>query len=114
MSGYSVASLGTILPTSSGATVSNLFRHLDDADSIGIFITSSANAATSGIYVTNEDSSNPTEFYRFSSTGGAAMVTSSGSMHVISPVTFRGLRLQGMASGTATEPIGFVTKQFFV
>ena len=114
MSGYAVRNLGTILPTSSGATNSNIFLNLDDAESIGIFITSSANVATSGIYVTDEDSTSPSEFYRFSSTGGAAMVTSSGSAHVISPVTFRGLRLSNLASGTAAEIIGVVTKKIFV
>ena len=123
MGGGAVQIVGTLIPTSSAAVFSNALGHLDDAESIMLCFTSSANANTSAakIQVSQFDPGDATPivgatgtstgFFNLSSE--LATITSSGSSVVIFPVPFRGIRLS-ITTSNAGEVIATVSKQIVV
>jgi hypothetical protein len=128
---YTVRDLPSLIATSSGSLVTAAIGHLDDASSITLFFPSSASAQTSNatIQVSQFDPADKfpqsgvtqsSNFYvasassslTFSSSGGAG----GGVALVMSNISFRGLRIGGMTSSTATvgEIIAYASKQITV
>ena len=117
-----VRDLGPLVPTSSGSATTTALGHLDDAASITIFVTSSANAASSftlqisqfdpadAFPLTGVTQSSQFFTYGANSTGGLVVFTS-GNTITIDKISFRGLRLSALSSATGAEVIAFVCKQ---
>ena len=124
---YQVQQLGNLVPTSAASTQTIGIGHLDDAFAVTIFVTSSANALSSAGIVQvcqfDPSDSHPVDgvtqstafhtLYLQSTQVGPVVVTSSGMALVISPVSFRGIRLTLTCSSSA-EIIGYVSKQIEV
>jgi hypothetical protein len=109
-----------------------LVGSLDDADSVTIYLVSTAAATSTGavmfLQVTQYDPAlassasvtgvtQSTAFHMLSSvifSTGAGLVTSSGCAITISPINFRGMRIIGLSSATSGEPIAYVTKQIII
>lgn len=124
-----VRNLPAITAASSGANAaSNAIGNLDDATSIGIFLVSTGNWASSGTGIRLQISqfdpaiaapvgvTQSTDFYMYSSatlSSGVAGYTSSAAF-IITGGAFRGIRLTGLTSATAGEKIAYVTKQITV
>jgi hypothetical protein len=125
---YTVRDLPRFTPSSSGSVTSNEIGSLDDAEAIGIYITSSANTGSSAtgliVQVAQYDpaigpiGTQSTQWFRLvlasTVTGGSTFTLSTGSGHTIAEVAFRGIRLHGLTSAPAGEVLGFVTKQILV
>lgn len=121
-----VRDLTSLVPTSSGSTVATAIGHLDDASSITIFVTSSANAASSFTLQISQfdpaDSSGllsgiteSTNFFTYGATTTGGVVTfTSGASITIDKISFRGLRLSSLTSANGGEIIAFVSKQISV
>lgn len=133
---YKVCDLPPLIPTSTSTTVgiaTNGVGSLDDATAITIWISSSANAASTNssapltLQICQFDpslasSASPLSGggtgvstgyvnYQLGSTTGGIPVLSTGTAFTIPVVAFRGLRLINITSATASEPIAWVTKQ---
>ena len=127
---YTVRDLPKLTAATTGANAVTIgIGNLDDAQSITIFMVSTANAASSGVglglAVSQFDPgiaapagvTQSTGFNMLSSTifsTAAGLVTSSGMAITISPVSFRGLRLTGLTSAASGETIAFVSKQIVI
>ena len=120
--GYIVRDLGALATvTSSGggvAAISNAVGHLDDADCITLFFTSSSLSSALAVQVSMFDPADP--FPNVGVTQSSAWfniansATSAGAIQ-ISPIAFRGLRLSITATSSGKgEIIAWVTKQIFV
>jgi len=97
--------------------------HLDDAEALTIYVTSSAATASTGatalkIQVTHQDPADVTSTYillsGLVSTAAGTPVLTSGQAYMISPVAFRGLRLTNLTSAVASEVVARITKQIRV
>ena len=120
MSGYIVRDLGPLatVTSSGGAAVSNTFGHLDDAEAITIFFTSSALSSAAAVQVSMFDPADT--FPQGGVTQSSAWftlansATSAGAIQ-ISPAAFRGLRLSITATSSGKgEVIAWAVKQIFV
>ena len=117
---WGVKDLGPLatVTSSGGAAVSNAFGHLDDADAITIFPTSSALSAIATVQISMFDPADPTPVGVTQSTGWVlhTTITSSVSAFTISgPVAFRGLRLSITATSSGKgEIVAWATKAIFV
>lgn len=126
---YLVVDLGSITVTSSGNPVNtNGVGALDDASSVTLIVTTSGNwssTAAGGITVqvtqTDPFSATPsgvsrsTGWYNLTnSTGGVTTITSSGVALTINNVSFRGIRLNNLASASSTDVVGYAMKQITV
>ena len=143
---YTVRNLPPLIPTSTSTTVgiaTNGVGGLDDAYAVTVWISSSANAAStnSGAPLTiqvcqfdpslassadglgGEGNSVSTGYvtYQLGSTTGGIPLCSTGTAITISPVGFRGLRLINITSANLTsagstglEPIAWVSKQICI
>jgi len=116
---WGVKDLGPLatVTSSGGAAVSNAFGHLDDADAITIFFTSSALSSAGNIQISQFD---PADALPVGVTQSTAwflhtVVASSISVVTISPVAFRGLRITIVATSSAKgEIMAWATKTIFV
>lgn len=127
---WEVKNLPALIPTTTGAgAVTNGIGNLDDAESITIYMVSTANAGSSGatgltiqvsqfnpaiiapVGVTESTVWNNLTTNIFSTT---VQMTSSSSAFTLSPVNFRGLRLSGVTSGITGQTIAFASKSIFV
>ena len=127
---WQAVNLPALIPTTTGAgAVTNAIGNLDDAESITIYMVSTANAGSSGatgltiqvcqfdpasalpVGVTQSTVFNALTTNVFSTT---VTMTSSGSAFTITPVGFRGLRLSGITSGVSGQTIAYVSKTIFV
>src|SRR6266850_4541299 len=90
-----VRDLGTLVPTSSGSVTATALGHLDDASCITIFVTSSANAASSfSLQISQFDPADSTQLlsgitestnfftYGANSTGGTVVFTSGATITI--------------------------------
>ena len=118
---WGVKDLGAaaVATSSGGAAFSNTFGHLDDAESLTIFFTSSALSSSSLVQVSMFDPADifpqpgVTQSSAWFPLSGA--VTTSAAAITISPVAFRGLRLSVVATSSAKgEIVAWVTKSIFV
>ena len=102
---------------------------LDDAESITIYMNTTASATSTnglGLQVSQFDPAIPlptgvtqsTVWYSLSSnafsTAAAGQVTSSGSAFTLTGISYRGLRLTGFSSGVAGEIVARASKSIFV
>lgn len=119
MANVSVRDLPNLVATSSGKTAG--IGNLDDAASISLFLASSATGALPLIQVSQFDPAIPamsgvtqsTQWYTLST--AFATFTTSGASVTLSPVSFRGLRLNSTSTAfTAAEVVAFATKQISV
>ena len=134
---WQVVNLPALIPTTTGAgAVTNFIGNLDDADSLTIYMVSTANAGSSGatgltIQVTQWDPATTptpptgvtqstaintlsTSVFSTGATGSTILMTSSGNILNIMPVNFRGLRLSGVTSGISGQAIAFASKTIWV
>lgn len=115
---YIVRDLPSLVATSSGKTAG--VGRLDDANSITIYLTSSAAGAVTGsiIQVSQFDPADPTvvpgqTLSSFWVT--AATVTSSNTAIVLTNVSFRGMRISSSSTGfNVGEVVAFASKQISV
>lgn len=129
MAPYAVCNLGNLTPTSSGSSNTGAVGGLHDAESLTIYVTSSAGTASTGatplaIQVSQFDPAltapggvtESTLFYllRLTSTlAGLPVLTTGGAITIEAPA-FRGLRLTNMTSAVAAEIVGYITKKIVV
>jgi hypothetical protein len=123
---YQVRDLPALITLTTASTSAGPIGHLDDASNITLFFASSATALTSAIavMVSQFDPADPfpqsgvtqsSQFYSATSSTFATNFSSSGIALVISNVSFRGLKLNILASANvAGEIIAFATKQISV
>lgn len=125
---WQVVQLPPLTVATTAALVTNAIGSLDDADSIMIFVTSSATTLTSGarIEVSLFDPSitfssaqtvgSSSAFYSLSTAAGLfSTAAPARTVQTIQPVAFRGLRLSVLASASvAGEIVALVSKQIFV
>lgn len=111
----------TTVTSSGGAGVSNIISQLDDASSITIFFTSSANVggitSSASFMVSGWDPALPAGMTNMTSSQFvfAGNPTSSLTAMVISNISFRSFRFGYTTSSSfAGEVIGFVSKQITV
>ena len=116
---WQVCSLPNLVPTSSGAVLTNAIGNLDDAEAITIFIFSTRSTSASLLVSQFDPGFDPapgttlsTVFYTWS-TAVPFNVMATGVAYTISPVGFRGMRLS-ISSGDTGTASAFVTKQIFV
>jgi hypothetical protein len=128
-----IVNLPTMTTTTSAAgSNTNIISGLDDASAITLYISSSANFASTGtlalgLYVSQIDFSYPnplsgvtqsTGFVPYtilsSLAGSHAPLLTSGTAVTISPVGFRSFRLSNLTSPTVGEPIAWATKTISV
>ncbi len=132
MSKYTVKDVGILRATSSASTVTNGLGHFDDAESLTIFVTSSAAGVLIGsiLQISQFDPADysaltsnlvqPTGVTQSSgwfvySTGVADVVTSSGVTITIKTPSFRGIRIGTMTSSTlVADAIAYVSKKILV
>jgi hypothetical protein len=112
-----VRDLPTIVATSSGKTIA--IGNLDDANSITIFLASSATSGLPLTQISQFDPAIPAQsgVTQMTSTMWATgpAFTSSFTALTISNVSFRGLRLNSTSTAfTANEIVAYVTKQISV
>ena len=124
---YIVRDLPPLIATSSGSLLTSGIGKLDDASSITLFFASSAAAGTSSaiLQVSQFDPfdifpqpgvANQSSGFYNASTSAIAAVSTNGGAIVLSNISFRGIRISGMTSSTATagEIIAYVSKQVSV
>ena len=129
---YQVMDLGTLVVATSGnAAVTSALGHLDDAKSLTIFVTSSANWSSTGaggivvqvsqfdpadsLFSTQYVSRSTAWFPLVNSSGGTTVVTSSGIAMLITNVSFRGIRLSNLTCVSSTDStVARVSKQVTV
>ena len=123
---WQVVNLPPLTVATTSATTTNAIGNLDDAESIAIFVTSSATSLTSGtrIEVSQFDPAigtpvGVTQSTQFFSLSSAVALFSTAApakvIQIITPVQFRGLRLVVLATANvAGEIVAHVTKSIFV
>jgi len=123
---WQVCQLPPLIVATTAATATNAIGHLDDAESITLFFTSSATSLTSGtrIEISQFDPADnlpvgvtqSTQFFSLSSAVGLISTAAPAkTVVVITDVSFRGLRLAVLASANvAGEVIAHACKQIFV
>lgn len=124
---YQTVNLPRLVAQSTGAgAVTNGIGSLDDAEVIHIYMISTANAASTTaagltLQVSQFDPAiaapvgvTQSTNWHTMSTALFPVATSSGSVHVVSPAGFRGLRLNGLTSAVGSEVIAYVSKQVLV
>ena len=130
MPGYTVRNLPRLTAASTGAgAVTAAIGSLDDAESITIFMVSTAAAASTGAGLSLQVSqfdpaidlplgvTQSTGYNTLSSTvfsSGAGLVTSSGYAITIAVGGWRGARIGGLTSATSGEVIAYVTKKILL
>ena len=130
MPGYTVKNLPRLTAATTGANaVTAAIGSLDDAESITIYMISTAAAASTGVGLHLQVSqfdpainlplgvTQSTGFNVLSSTifsSGAGLVTSSGYAITVSVGGWRGMRIGGLTSATSGEPIAYVAKKILL
>lgn len=123
---WQVQQLPNLIVATTSALVTNGIGHLDDAESITLFFTSSATTLTSGTRIeisqfdpadsTSGQASLSTQFFSLSS--AVALISTAAPAKVtvtLTGVSFKGLRLAVLASANvAGEVVAFASKQIFV
>jgi hypothetical protein len=129
--GYDVRQLPTLTAAATSANSPTIaVGALDDAESITIYFVSTRNAGSSSnglsIQVSQFDPSLAssasasgvtvsTAFHSLSSQiFSSAILTSTAGAFTLSPISFKGLRLNGLTSATSGENIAFISKQILV
>jgi hypothetical protein len=123
-----VRDIGSLKLTSTSTAVAaaptNALGHLDDADTVTLFITSSGNALTSGLVIQVSQYDPADSFPRAGVSQSSAWYNvsssvsyTSGTVITLSGISFRGLRVTVGASGSTAEldePFIYVSKQISV
>ena len=127
---YVTVQLPTLVAAATSAnSPTNAIGSLDDAESLTIFMVSTAAAtSTGGLLLLQVSQFDPslassaamvgvtvsTAYHQLSSlifSTGAGLVTSSGVAITINNISYKGLRMIGLSSATSGEKIAFVSKQ---
>jgi hypothetical protein len=130
---YTVKDLPPLIPTSSGSSFTNFVGKLDDADSITIYVSSSADTASTGagapllLQTIQFDPNDPFPLtgvgislssavfsYSLTTTTGGVPLLSTGAAVTIPNISFRGFRLANLTSAVVSEIIATVSKQIAV